>query len=51
MNPTLVRALRFAAFVCLACGWFISTGYEDSWINPTPWELAGLALLALSFIP
>lgn len=50
-RPTLTSVLRWIAVVCFAAGWFIATGYDDNWINPTPWELAGLFFLALSFVP
>lgn len=47
---TATRALRFLAIVCFATGWFIATGVNHHWINPTPWELAGLTALAASFV-
>jgi len=51
MNVTLVRVLRIAAAVCFLTAWFIATSTSDSWINPLPWELAGLFILTVSFIP
>lgn len=51
-RATLTTVLRWLAVVCFATGWFISTGFGDGgWINPTPWELAGLFFLGLSFVP
>lgn len=48
---TLQRILRVLAVVFFAVGWYIATGVNDGWINPTPWELAGLTALAASFLP